>query len=70
MGDHEIDNFISSSPSGAAATYQIFKDWPSSPWEEYVIGPRKTDDDGRQLIAIGHMSDLKIELDQHVNQTL
>ena len=46
------------------------KDWPNSRREDYVLGPHKTNHDGRQLIATGHMSDLKIELDQHVNQTL
>ena len=33
------------------------KDWPSSSWEEDVNGRRTTDDDGRQTIAIGHLSD-------------
>ena len=32
------------------------KDWPSSFWEEDVNAWRTTDDDGRQPIAIGHLS--------------
>ena len=41
------------------------KDWPSSFWGEDVNVRRTTDDDGRQPIAIGHLSDsvdLKIEI--------
>ena len=33
------------------------KDWPSTSWEEDVNARRTTDDDERQPIAIGHLSD-------------
>ena len=33
------------------------KDWPSSFWGEDVNAQPTTDDDGRQPIAIGHLSD-------------
>ena len=42
------------------------KDWPSSSWEEDVNARHTTDDDGRQPIAIGHLSysaDLKNSVD-------
>ena len=56
MGGHESKNFLSPYPTDA--TYEIWSRLAYYFLEEIVNGSRTTDDDGRQPIAIGHLSDL------------
>ena len=68
MGDHEIYNFLSRYPTDAT-NYNLIKIGPaSSSWEEDVNA--RTDDDGHQPIAIGHLSDSSdLKILKHENTT-
>ena len=50
-------NFLSPYPTLQMLHTKFGKNWPSSSWEEAVHGWQTMDNDGRQPIAIGHLSD-------------